>query len=47
MLRLALAIAVTCVVLFPLVWMLGVSLKADTEQFAYPPTLIPHEFVTA
>jgi multiple sugar transport system permease protein len=28
---------------FPLVWMLSVSLKAEGEQFATPPTLVPAE----
>jgi ABC-type glycerol-3-phosphate transport system permease component len=44
-LRLSAALAVSAVVLFPLAWMVGISFKPDTEQFAYPPTLIPSEFV--
>lgn len=36
--------AVAIVVLtFPFFWMLSVSFKADTEQFAFPPTLLPLE----
>lgn len=29
------------VILFPLFWMVSVSLKSDMEQFAIPPTLLP------
>jgi len=29
------------VILFPLFWMVSVSLKSDAEQFASPPTLLP------
>jgi len=31
------------VMLFPLFWIISISLKGDTEQFATPPTLIPIE----
>lgn len=31
------------VILFPLFWMISVSLKSDAEQFASPPTLLPIE----
>ena len=36
--------AIAIVVLtFPFFWMLSVSFKGDTEQFAFPPTLLPLE----
>lgn len=33
----------TLVLIFPLIWMLSVSLKGDAEQFVSPPTLLPVE----
>jgi multiple sugar transport system permease protein len=38
--------AASCIALaflFPLFWIVSVSLKGDAEQFAYPPSLIPAE----
>lgn len=35
------ACAVSLVVLFPLAWMISVSLKPETEQFLFPPTILP------
>jgi len=34
-------IVVACVVTFPIIWMVSVSLKPTTETFSLPPTLIP------
>lgn len=39
--RLAIACAVAAVVLFPLAWMISISLKPDTEQFLFSPSLLP------
>lgn len=30
---------------FPLVWLLGTSLKPESDVFLFPPNLIPHQFV--
>ena len=38
---LVLLVPVTAVLLFPLFWIISISLKGDAEQFATPPTVIP------
>ncbi|MEO7132678.1 MAG: carbohydrate ABC transporter permease [Vicinamibacterales bacterium] len=38
---LAIVAPVAILMLFPLIWIVSVSLKGDAEQFATPPTLIP------
>jgi multiple sugar transport system permease protein len=38
---LAIIAPVALVMLFPLLWIISVSLKGDAEQFATPPTLVP------
>lgn len=38
---LAIVAPIAVVMLFPLIWMVSVSLKGDAEQFATPPTLVP------
>jgi multiple sugar transport system permease protein len=40
---LTVACAVSAVVLFPLAWMMSISLKGDAEQFLFPPALLPSE----
>jgi multiple sugar transport system permease protein len=42
---LVILIPVTAVLLFPLFWIISISLKGDTEQFVSPPTLIPSQIV--
>lgn len=42
-LSIALSAAAVVVFLFPLVWILSVSLKGPTEQFVVPPTVVPVE----
>lgn len=37
-----LMVLVTLIVLFPLLWMVTSSLKAESDLFAIPPTMIPH-----
>jgi multiple sugar transport system permease protein len=41
--RLAMIVPIAIAMLFPLIWIVSVSLKGDTEQFVTPPTLIPLE----
>lgn len=36
-----LMLLVSAAMLFPLFWIISISLKGDTEQFVTPPTLIP------
>ncbi len=38
---LAIVAPIAVVMLFPLIWIVSVSLKGDAEQFATPPTLVP------
>lgn len=38
---LAIVAPVALLMLFPLIWIVSVSLKGDTEQFTTPPTLMP------
>ena len=40
---LAIMLPLAAVMLFPLFWIISISLKGDTEQFVTPPTLIPLE----
>lgn len=40
---LAIMLPLAAVMLFPLFWIISISLKGDTEQFVTPPTLIPIE----
>ena len=42
---LVILLPVTAALLFPLFWIISISLKGDTEQFVAPPTLIPNEIV--
>ena len=42
---LVILLPVTVALLFPLFWIISISLKGDTEQFVAPPTLIPNEIV--
>lgn len=41
-----LLIAISAVVLFPLVWIVLTSLKPETELYAIPPTLVPMSLTT-
>jgi multiple sugar transport system permease protein len=41
---LAIAMGIAFVMLFPLLWMLTGSFKAQTEVFQVPPTILPREF---
>ncbi|WEK54767.1 MAG: carbohydrate ABC transporter permease [Candidatus Cohnella colombiensis] len=36
---------ITVLFLFPIIWMISTSVKPVTELFAYPPKIIPSEFV--
>ena len=40
---LAIVAPVALAMLFPLLWIVSVSLKGDAEQFVTPPTLVPIE----
>lgn len=40
---LAIMVPIAVAMLFPLLWIVSVSLKGDAEQFATPPTLVPLE----
>ena len=40
---LAVMVPITIAMLFPLLWIVSISLKGDAEQFVTPPTLIPLE----
>ena len=42
---LVILLPITAALLFPLFWIISISLKGDTEQFVAPPTLIPNEIV--
>lgn len=42
---LAVLLPITAVLLFPLFWIISISLKGDAEQFVSPPTLIPIDIV--
>jgi multiple sugar transport system permease protein len=41
----AILLPVTAVLLFPLFWIVSISLKGDMEQFVSPPTLVPVDVV--